>query len=208
MFAVRSRRRACWRIRFGSSCSSICASLIRLLVWRKLGVSRQVLNYHLKELEAASVVEFVENRARRGLKERMVRATALSYLISPEAVGALEPDPVRLRDRFSWSYLVAAAAKVVRDLGILRSCADRAGQRLATFTLETEVRFSSAADRDAFTQELAVRIAELATQYHDDRDPSGRLFRFVLGAYPAITKTDEEADVSSIPPTAMKGIDP
>ena len=160
---------------------------------RRLGVPRQVVNYHLRALESAGVVEFVEERPRGGLKERVMRATARSYVISPEAMGAVEPDPGRLRDRFSWAYLVAAAAKVVRDLGVLRGRADRVGKRLATFTLETEVRFASADDRDAFTRELSAKLAELAVKYHDEQAPRGRLFRFVLGAYPAITKTDEEA---------------
>src|SRR5580704_9942483 len=116
---------------------------------RRLGIPRQAVNYHLRALESAGVVELVEERPRGGLKERVMRATARSYVISPEAMGAVEPDPGRLRDRFSWAYLVAAAAKVVRDLGILRGRADRAGKRLSTFTLETEVRFASAGDRDA-----------------------------------------------------------
>jgi DNA-binding transcriptional ArsR family regulator len=173
---------------------------------RRLGVPRQVLNYHLRALESAGMLTFVEERPRGGLKERLLRATARSYLISPEAMGAVAPDPKRVRDRFSWAYLVAAAAKVVRDLGILRDRADRAGQRLATFTLETEVRFASADDRDAFTRELAAGVAELAVKYHDERAPKGRLFRFVLGAYPAITKTDEEAAAESLaaPPLPTK----
>jgi hypothetical protein len=132
------------------------------------------------------------------MKERVMRATALSYLISPEALGAVEPDPVRLRDRFSWAYLVAAAGRIVRDLGTLRARVDRAGQRLATFTLETEVRFASAADRDAFTRELADHVALLAVKYHDEHAKTGRLFRFVLGAYPAITKTDLEAATGTL----------
>jgi DNA-binding transcriptional ArsR family regulator len=168
-------------LRLGDSASGLA---------RKLGLPRQVLNYHLKALETAGVVEFVEERPRRGMKERVMRATALSYLISPEALGAVEPDPRRMRDRFSWAYLVAAAGRIVRDLGTLRARADRAGQRLATFTLETEVRFASAADRDAFTRELADHVAALAIKYHDEHAKTGRLFRFVLGAYPAITKTE------------------
>jgi hypothetical protein len=88
-----------------------------------------------------------------------------------------------------------AAARIVRDLGILRSRADRAGQGLATFTLETEVRFASAADRDAFARELTGQVTALALKCHDERSKSGRLFRFVLGVYPAITKTDEEAEI-------------
>ena len=166
---------------------------------RRLGVSRQVLNYHLKALEAAGLLQFVAERPRAGLKERLVRAAASAFLISPEVMGAVEPDPKRLQDRFSWAYLVAAAARVVRDLGVLRGRADRAAKRLATFTLETEVRFASAGTRDAFTRELAEKVAELAMRYHDERAPQGRLFRFVLGAYPAITKTDAEAAAEVAP---------
>jgi DNA-binding transcriptional ArsR family regulator len=164
---------------------------------RKLNLPRQVVNYHLKALEEARVVEFVAERARREMKERLMRATARSYLISPETMGAVEPDSRRLRDYFSWVYLVAVAAKAVRDLGILRQRADRAHKRLATFTLETEVRFASASARDAFTRELAAKVAELAVEYHDEHAREGRLFRFVLGAYPAITKTDEEAAIEA-----------
>ena len=170
---------------------------------RRLGVSRQVLNYHLKELEGAGLVQFVAERPCRGLSERVMRASARSFLISPEIMGGVEPDPKRLRDRFSWAYLVAAAAKIVRDLGILRGRADRAAKRLATFTLETEVRFATAGDRDAFTRELAEKVAELSVRYHDERAPQGRLFRFMLGAYPAITKSsDEEAAVPASLPVA------
>ena len=144
-------------------------------------------------------MQFVAERPCRGLNERVVRASARSFLISPEIMGGVEPDPKRLRDRFSWAYLVAAAAKIVRDLGILRDRADRAAKRLATFTLETEVRFATAGDRDAFTRELAEKVAELSVRYHDERAPQGRLFRFMLGAYPAITKSDDEE--AAVPPS-------
>jgi hypothetical protein len=115
-------------------------------------------------------------------------------VISPETKGAVQPDPNRHRDHFSWAYLVAAAARVVRDLGLLGPRADRAGKRLPTFTLDTEIRFASAADRDAFTRELARKVAELALAalaYHNEHVPNGRRFRFVLGAYPAIRDTGE-----------------
>jgi DNA-binding transcriptional ArsR family regulator len=164
---------------------------------RRLGVPRQVLNYHLKALEGAGLLQFVAERPRGGMKERLLRTAAASFLISPEVMGAVEPDPRRLQDRFSWAYLVAAAARVVRDLGILRGRADRVAKRLPTFTVETEVRFASAGDRDAFTRELAEKVAELAVRYHNEQAPLGRLFRFVLGAYPAITKTDVEAAAES-----------
>jgi DNA-binding transcriptional ArsR family regulator len=167
---------------------------------RRLGLGRQVVNYHLRVLEKAGILAFVDERPRRGMTERRLQASAQSYVISPEALGQVQPDPKRMRDRFSWGYLVAAAARVIRDLGILRQRADRVGKRLPTFTLETEVRFASAQDRNVFTAELSAAIAALAVKHHNQGAPDGRLFRFVLGAYPAITKTEEEAAAEAAPP--------
>ena len=55
---------------------------------RRLGVPRQVLNYHLKALEGAGLLQFVAERPCRGLNERVVRASARSFLISPEIMGS------------------------------------------------------------------------------------------------------------------------
>jgi hypothetical protein len=53
-------------------------------------------------------------------------------------------------------------------------------------------------------RELSTRVGELAAKYHDEQAHAGRLFRFVLGAYPAITKTEEE--VSLCPPSPNKDL--
>lgn len=158
---------------------------------RKLGWPRQRINYHLHQLEKAGLVELVEERRRGGLTERVVRAVARSYLISPEVLGSLGTDPEAVRDRFSSSYLVALAARTLGELAALRGRAERAGQRLATLALESEVRFATAADRNAFAEELATEVARLAAKYHAAEAPRGRLYRLVVGAYPAITKPEE-----------------
>jgi DNA-binding transcriptional ArsR family regulator len=160
---------------------------------RKMGLPRQRLNYHLRELERDGLVELVEERRKGNCTERLVRATARAYLISPEALGALGAGTVEVRDRFSATYLIAVAARAIRDLAVLRSRAETAGRRLATLTLETEIRFRSAADRNAFAEELAFEIGRLSAKYHDEGTEGGRVFRFVLGAYPALTKEDDSA---------------
>ncbi|MEO7992797.1 MAG: helix-turn-helix domain-containing protein [bacterium] len=159
---------------------------------RRLRQPRQRLNYHLRELEKEGFIELVEERPRRGVTERIMRASAATYVISPEALGPFAVDPSQVQDRFSWAYLVAIAARTIRDLGILRARADRAKQRLATLTLETEIRFASAASRDAFTAELGEAVSRLAVKYDCPNDPDGRLFRFIVGVYPAITTIDPE----------------
>jgi hypothetical protein len=86
-------------------------------------------------------------------------------------------------------------AKGVRDLAILVGRATRAGKKLSTLSLETEVRFRSAPDRHAFAEELARTVARLTAKYHDEGAPGGRRFRFFVGAYPAITR-EETGDLS------------
>jgi DNA-binding transcriptional ArsR family regulator len=152
---------------------------------RQLGLPRQKVNYHLRELERHGLVELVEERRKGNCTERVLRARSRYYVISPETVGALAADPDKIRDRFSSAYLTALAARTVRDLGMLRERADRAGKRLATFSLEADIRFTSAGSRSAFAEELAAQVARLVEKYHDGTAEKGRAFRMVVGTYPA-----------------------
>lgn len=148
-----------------------------------LGIARQKVNYHLRVLEAAGLVRFVEERPRRGLTERVVVATAKSYVISPEALGDTAADPNRT-DRLSTSYLIAVAARMIREVAELARGAERARKPLATLAIDTEIRFASAADRAAFTDELAATVTSLAARYHDERSPNGRWHRLIVAAHP------------------------
>lgn len=164
---------------------------------RKMSLPRQQVNYHVRELEKHGLVEFVEERRKGNCVERVVRATATSYVVSPEALGELGATPEARRDRFSAAYLVSAAARIVRDLAVLGLRSAKAGKRLATMTLETEVRFRSGDDRAAFAAEVASALANLAAKYHDDHAPGGRKFRFVLGGLPVITKQEDDGAASA-----------
>ena len=154
---------------------------------RRLGLPRQQVNYHVRELEKAGFVELVEERQRGNCTERVLRATARRYVISPEVLGGLGARAGDLVDHFSSSYLVVAAARAIGQLAELRHAADEAGQRLATMALESEIRFATATDRDAFGRELSDAVARLIVKYHDARAGGGRCFRLLLAAYPSLT---------------------
>src|SRR5258708_3400988 len=77
----------------------------------RFGLPRQKVNYHLKALERHGLVELVEERRKGNVNERLVRATAASYVISPLALAAVEPDPSRAPDRLSAPWLLAAAGR-------------------------------------------------------------------------------------------------
>lgn len=157
---------------------------------RRLRLPRQRVNYHLRELEKQRLVELVGKRRRGNCTARLLRATAHAYVISPAALGGVAADPAAVQDRFSAAYLLAVAARTLRDVGELDARAQKAGRRLATLTLETEVRFASADARAAFANELAGAVARLASKYHDEKARGGRSFRFVVAGHPAI-KTEE-----------------
>jgi predicted ArsR family transcriptional regulator len=150
----------------------------------RFGLPRQQVNYHLRTLEAHGLVRFVEERPRRGLTERMLVASAAGYVISPAALGQAAPDPVRNADRLSASYLVALAARVVREVGGLMRLASNAGRRLPTLAIDTDIRFRSATERAAFTTELATAITDLVSRYHDGDAPDGRAYRLLVAAHP------------------------
>src|SRR3954453_11387776 len=120
-----------------------------------VGLPRQKVNYHLKALEAHGLVELVEQRRKGNMTERVLRAAAASFVISPVALAAVQPDPARSPDRLSARWLLAGAARLVRGVGELISGAAKADKRVATFAIDGTVRFASAADRAAFAEELA-----------------------------------------------------
>ncbi len=156
----------------------------------RVGLARQKVNYHLRSLEAHGLVRLAEKRRWGGLTERLLVATAASYIVSPSALGSVGADPGREVDRLSASYLVALGARVIREVGDLGRRARETGKRQATLAVDAEVRFRSASDRAAFSSELTEAIAKLVSKYHDETAPGGRAHRLVVVAHPLPQKTE------------------
>ncbi len=154
----------------------------------KVGLPRQKVNYHLRTLEQHGLVELAEERRKGNMTERVMRATAASYVISPVALAAVQPDPERSPDRLSARWLLAVAARLVRDVGNLLTGSTKAGKRVATFALDGEVRFATAGDRAAFAEELAAAVTGLVAKYHDETAEGGRAHRVVVAVHPSIPK--------------------
>lgn len=153
----------------------------------RLGLPRQKVNYHLRTLEHHGLVELVEERRKGNTIERIMRARAASYVISPTALNAVAPDPAYAPDQLSARWLLAIAARAVTDVGTLIRGAARARKKLATFTIDAEVRFATAADRAAFARELAETVAALTSKYHSPAADGAREHRLVVAVYPKIT---------------------
>ena len=147
----------------------------------RVGITRQKINYHLKALEAHGLVELAEERRHGGITERVLRASATSYVVSPAAVSASAADPDANADQQSAGYLVALAGRLVREVGALARRAGAADKRLPTLTIDTKIGFRSAAERAAFADDLTAAVLDLAARYHHD---DGRPHRLLVAAHP------------------------
>ena len=159
----------------------------------RVGIARQKVNYHLRALESHGLVKVAEERKWGGLTERLLVATAASYVVSPQALGPVATDPKRGTDPLSASYLIALGARVVREVGNLLRRARVAGKSLPTLSIDAEIRFRSAAERADFTNELTNAVTALVARYHDATAPGGRPHRLVIMAHPTPSDTTEQS---------------
>ncbi len=152
---------------------------------RDLGLPRQKVNYHLRQLESHGLVRLVEEKQRRGLTERIYEATADRMFIDPVL---LTPGDLEGVDSFAAEQLAATAARAVHDIGTLLRAAAGTGQRLATFTLDGEMTFATPQDLRSFVAELG----ELVARYDRPAATGGRRHRFIAMSHPSTAREGNE----------------
>jgi DNA-binding transcriptional ArsR family regulator len=150
---------------------------------RRLGESRQRLNYHLRLLEEAGQVELAEERWKGSQPERVMRLVARQYVVDPAAIGSIAVDPDQVGDRFSATYLITLASRALRELAELVERAQGKRARLATVSVNASVRVGSPAAFRAFQRDLGRAVAQVVAKHHMEQG-EGRWFRVIAGAYP------------------------
>jgi DNA-binding transcriptional ArsR family regulator len=156
---------------------------------RRLNLPRQRVNYHLRELERAGLVELVQERRRRGAVERQMQTTARAWVIDPSLLATHSVEAATVQDGFSSAYLVSTAAHAISAVAELRERAEASRRRLATLTVETEITFGSPRELRTFARDLQACIAELAQRYHR---AGGRRYQVIALAYPRATRKAAE----------------
>ena len=157
---------------------------------RRMNIPRQTLNYHVRELARARLLDRAGRRKRRRLYEQCYVASARGYIFSPELLGKLAADPAQVADRFSAAYLLSLASKVQSEVGRVTALAAETGKRVATLSVDSELRFTSPEQRAAFTEALQQAITEVVAKHStpyrnaDGAPAEGRPFRLVFGCYP------------------------
>jgi DNA-binding transcriptional ArsR family regulator len=173
------RRQLLERLRTPASATQLAAELT---------LGRQRVNYHLRALEEAGLIELVEERQRRGCVERILAARARAFVVDPSVMGAPERPAVQAaaQDRFAADHLINSAAAIVRDVARMQARAAQQGTRLLTFTIDTDISFATPNDLEHFTTALADFVARQAAQYQTP--DGGRRYRVVLSGHPAPTR--------------------
>lgn len=154
----------------------------------ELGLPRQRVNYHLRTLEQAGLIELVEQRQRRGCVERIMRATSESYVVDP---SVMRDDAARAADAHSAERLVELAADTVRQVARIKGGAESSASRLLTFSIEAEVRFRRPADAHRFTDAVVAAIASAVAEFDT---PEGRPYRILAGGHPAPASTGDDEE--------------
>lgn len=167
-------------------------------VARRLRLPRQKVNYHVRELARARFLQRAGQRRRRNMIERRYRAAAQGYILSPELLGRLGVPREKAEDAFSAATLLGLMSLAQAEAGRASREAAAQGKRLATLSLNSELRFESAEQRARFAEHLRAAVVDAIGTYaspytmEDGTAGRGRPYRLVLGCYP-------------IPPKAMTG---
>lgn len=155
---------------------------------RELGLPRQRVHYHVRELERTGLLRPAGRRRRRNLIEQRFAATARAYALSPELLGPLAADWRAFPDAGSPEYLLALTEQVREDLS--RLLPGEGEGTPASTSLKAQFRLESESRRAGFAAALREAVVAVIARHtapdrrEDGRAGSGRAYRLVLACYP------------------------
>jgi hypothetical protein len=155
-----------------------------------LGESRQKVNYHVRQLHRAGLLEPAGRRKKRNMVEQRFVATARAYVLAPQLVGPLAAEAAQVADALSAAHLVALTSQAQAELATVMEAAGGQGKRVATLSLSAELRFESAEQRAGFTRALQAALTRVVAEHsspmtkRDGSAGAGRPYRLVVGCYP------------------------
>jgi DNA-binding transcriptional ArsR family regulator len=156
-------------------------------VARRIGLPRQKVNYHLKELERAGLITQVGERRVGNFVESLYRAVARTFIVSPEVAWADARRLDTLHSQHSLETLVLLGERLQHDAAALLDRAAFDGEQVPSASVVAEARFASEGERESFFREYVKATARLLEQYGNKR---GSPYRVVLAAYPDTERSE------------------
>ncbi|MGQ7890422.1 ArsR/SmtB family transcription factor [Paenibacillus sp. WC2504] len=150
-------------------------------VARTLGETAQRINYHLKALEKAGLVQRIGTRQVRNLVEVLYRSIAKTFVLADSL--SMKPETVqKLKDQSSLAHLVTTSERIRRDVMLLMEQSD-VGEEIPSATLQLQVHLSDEHQRQAFIEEYAAMVQQLVERYAAGKDEN-EAYQVLLAVYP------------------------
>jgi len=150
-------------------------------VARQLGETAQRINYHLKALEKAGLVQKVGTRQVRNLVEVLFRSIAKTFVLAESL--SMKPETVqRLKDQSSLAHLITTSERIKRDAMLLMEQSD-ANEVIPSASLELQVHLADEQQRQAFVDEYAVMVQQLVSRYTSTSSEDST-YQLLLTVYP------------------------
>lgn len=150
-------------------------------IGRLIGLPRQKVNYHLKELARVKLVRSSGERRKGHLIEKLYEAVAGTFVLSPRTGWDDDRRRQALHDQISLARLVQLGEQLQQDAIALLDCAAWDDEQIPSASVETEIRFRDESARAAFMREYLEALGPLIDKY-GVRD--GESFRVMLAVYP------------------------
>ncbi len=152
------------------------------------GETPQKINYHIKALQSAGLVEQVGERRIRGTVEGSYQARARSYWLASDLVGQIGGADIA-QDQASLRHLLSLTEEMRGDIGHL---AQKVGRDMPSLGLSLHVELDDESRRAEFMADVQKMAQILARKYgtsagadgDNDAQSSKPLFRLVLACYP------------------------
>ncbi|MBD0383719.1 ArsR/SmtB family transcription factor [Paenibacillus sedimenti] len=150
-------------------------------VARQLGESAQRINYHLKALEKAGLVQKVGTRQVRNLVEVLFRSIAKTFVLAESL--SMKPETVqRLKDQGSLAHLITTSERIKRDAMLLMEQSD-ANEVIPSASLALHVNLADEQQRQAFVEEYTAMVQQLVSRYTGTPNEDST-YQVLLAVYP------------------------
>lgn len=151
---------------------------------RALEQPRQRVNYHVRQLAAAGLLQPAGQQRRRNMVEQQYVASARAYLLLPELLGEVAARVPESKDATDPAHLLLYCAHAQSEVAELLEAGRAAGIRVRTLLQHEALHFESVQQRTAFMRDMTAAVDELIARYAATGSSSGSMFRLLVGCYP------------------------
>ena len=162
-----------------------------------LGMSRQKVGYHLRELEKQGLVRSMlpSTDSSKHAEKRYV-ATATHFLLDPTLLGELAPQVESSpADPVGPDHLLAMSARLQAELhAVMRQTTSGRPSALA---VAVDALLDTPVARTAFVQSVLTALKAAAAEHAAPAGSDGRTYRVLVGCYPIPDTSDSSTPETS-----------